>query len=64
MKINLLQKNEDGSVKCELTVHEKELVAIAQFGLNMAVSMGIMSQLADEDDEQLDLFDTEGMNPN
>ncbi len=49
MQIQVPVKNEDGSLAFTASMNEKETQAVLQFGLNMALSMGIMSQLLSPD---------------
>lgn len=49
MQLSLPIKQEDGNVKFELTLSSEQVQAIVQFGLNIAMSMGITSQLIGED---------------
>jgi hypothetical protein len=43
MKVTVPVKNEDGTLKFEATLSEKELHAVLEFGLNMMCVMGLMS---------------------
>lgn len=52
MKINVPLLNEDGSLKTELSLNDKEVQALLQFGLNMATAMGIAQQFYSEPDEE------------
>ncbi len=45
MQIEVPVKNPDGSIMFTTTLNEKETQAILQFGINMALGMGILSQL-------------------
>lgn len=49
MQIQVPVKNEDGTLAFTASMNEKETQAVLQFGLNMALSMGIMSQLLSPD---------------
>lgn len=45
MKISEVVKNDDGSVSFHNELSVKETQAVLQFGMNMAMAMGILSQL-------------------
>lgn len=64
MRVTVPVRNEDGSIKYEVSMNEKEQQAILQFGLNMAVAMGIASQIMDGDPDDLMDEDFEGELPN
>ncbi len=54
--INVPIFNDDGSVKCELSLSGPELKEVLQFGLNMAVASGVAQHIGllldgDEDEE-------------
>ena len=45
MQIQVPVLNEDGSLKFEVSMSEKEVQTVLQFGLNMGISMGIASSM-------------------
>ena len=49
MQIQVPVKNDEGAVEFTATMNDKEIQAVLQFGLNIALSMGIMSQLLSPD---------------
>lgn len=49
MKIEVPVQNQDGSVQFIANLNEKEIQAVLQFGLNMALAMGIASQLIEQE---------------
>lgn len=51
MRVSIPLLNEDGSLKTEISLNEKEVQALLQFGLNMATAMGIAQQYMPDEDE-------------
>lgn len=49
MQVSIPLQNEDGSLKYEVVMNEKEVQAVLQFGLNMAMAMGITAELVNPD---------------
>lgn len=67
MNIDVPVRHEDGSIRCTLTLDDKQMQTILQFGVNFLVATGLAAsyniELPDEDDlmddsgpEQGDLF--------
>lgn len=54
MEINVPVKNQDGSLSFTATLSEPQVQAVLQFGLNMAMGMGIASQLINLPEQTID----------
>lgn len=58
MKIELPVLNEDGSLKATMVLDAPQVQALLQFGINMAMAMGIASEFTPGlDDEDMELDD-------
>ena len=51
MRLEVPVQNEDGSLKMTMVLDAPQVQALLQFGINMAMAMGIASQYGLEDEE-------------
>ena len=61
MQVSVPVRNEDGSIKFETTLNDKQLQSILQFGLNFLVATGLAASYGvevgdDEGPQQGELF--------
>lgn len=47
MIISVPVRNQDGSLQFEATLNEKQVQALLQFAMNMAMGMGMLNQLTE-----------------